>query len=148
MSHDGSIARWNHSSLAVNDLNLAVGFYTAAFGFEVLFSEDLVDEIELMTGSPGMRCRLAQLRVPGAGQTLELIEFRSPGSQALLPTGVGHGHVAFGVDDVPGWLQRLEELGARPLGSVASFDEGRAVYLQEPAGSVVELTEIDPEAVE
>jgi hypothetical protein len=101
-----------------------------------------------MTGVEGMRCRLAQLRVPRSRQTLELIEFLPPpGEESRSPTQVGHGHVAFAVDDLPEALADLKRLGAEPLGLTATFAEGRAVYLREPAGSIIELTEIDPESV-
>jgi predicted enzyme related to lactoylglutathione lyase len=139
---------WIHSSLPVDDLGRAVAFYQEAFGYTLMFDEELGPEIERMTGIEGMRCRLAQLRMPEDGHILELIEFRPPeGAEGSPPSAVGHGHVAFKVDDLDAEVARLRVHGAEPLGDAAGFAEGRAVYLREPAGSVVEITEIDPDSV-
>src|SRR5262249_6354813 len=105
-----------HTSLPVEDLDRAISFYTQAFGLEPIFIEELGLEIEQMTGVEGMRCRLAQLRVPGAEQTLELIEFTPPpNGESPGPTGVGRGHFAFAVDNLPAALARLTDIGAVPL---------------------------------
>jgi hypothetical protein len=35
----------------------------------------------------------------------------------------------------------MRALGAEPIGSVTQFEEGRAVYLTEPSGTIIELSE-------
>lgn len=141
-------ATWVHSSLAVSDLDVAVAFYMGAFGCEMAFHEELAAEIEAMTGVSGMRCRLAQLRMPRNHHVLELIEFHAPaGAEQRSPAAVGHGHVAFRAEDFDAALARVEAMGAERVGEVVPFPEGRAVYLREPAGSIFEITEIDPDAI-
>ncbi len=141
-------ATWVHSSLSIVDLDRGLEFYVEAFDAEVLFSETLSAEIAATTAIKGMRCRLAQVRFPASDHVLELIEFRpEPGDEEKPPTAVGHGHVAFQIDDLDVALGRVEALGAVRVGEVVSFPEGRAIYMREPAGSVFELTEIDPDAV-
>jgi catechol 2,3-dioxygenase-like lactoylglutathione lyase family enzyme len=135
------IPSWEHTSLSVSDLGQAIAFYRDAFGFEVVFEEGGMDaQIESIVGIAGLRCDLAQLRRPGTRHVLELIAFRSP-SDAPAPTRPGEGHVAFVAEDFDGALERLLWLGASQLGSVTAFAEGRSVYLREPSGSIVELSE-------
>jgi catechol 2,3-dioxygenase-like lactoylglutathione lyase family enzyme len=138
----GGAPTWEHSSLSVRDLDTAVAFYCQAFGFDVAFEERGMDAlIESVVGAPGLRCDLAQLRQPGTNHVLELIAFRQGEQEAGSPTHPGEGHVAFVVDDLDGTLERLRALGAEQLGLVTKFPEGRSVYLREPSGSIVELSE-------
>jgi predicted enzyme related to lactoylglutathione lyase len=53
--------------------------------------------------------------------------------------GIGRGHVAFRVRDLPAALAEVEALGARPLGEEVRFPTGSAVYAREPGGSIFEL---------
>lgn len=136
------MAHLDHASLAVEDLDRAVGFYTAAFGYELLFRDRQTDAIATLTGVPGMGCELAQLRNPQDGSVLELVRFEPPvGDAQAVPAFVDHGHVAFRVDDLESATADLLELGAVPLGGQVSFPTGRAIYLREPAGTVLELYE-------
>jgi catechol 2,3-dioxygenase-like lactoylglutathione lyase family enzyme len=137
-------ARLHHTSLGVRDLDASLGFYARAFGCTpTLVARDMTDLIRAMTGLAGLRCDLAQLRVPGSDHVLELVAFHDvpPGRADDAPVRAGHGHVSFAVDDLDAALARLEGLGARRVGAVTAFPDGRAVYLREPGGSVVELDE-------
>jgi catechol 2,3-dioxygenase-like lactoylglutathione lyase family enzyme len=132
--------RLNHCSLAVNDLDAAVGFYGDAFGFTVAFREDgITDLIRSVTGQDQLTCDLAILEVPGTETMVELIAFRSPGAAVdHRPPG---GHVDFTVADIEASMAAVEELGARPVGALTYFPEGPSIYYTEPGGSVFELTE-------
>ncbi|WP_320671365.1 VOC family protein [Patulibacter defluvii] len=137
--------RLAHCSLAVRDIDVAIGFYRAAFGAELAFSDrDMTDLIRPTVGLPDVRCDLAQLTLPGTRQQIELIAFRDvpPGREDEAPVRVGHGHVCFEVDDLDAALAHVGALGAVPVGEIVGFPEGRAVYVREPAGSVIELEEI------
>jgi catechol 2,3-dioxygenase-like lactoylglutathione lyase family enzyme len=132
----------DHLSLAVEDLDRALAFYGAAFGCELLFRDTQDAAIAALTGVPGLRCELAQVRSPGDGGVVELVAFDvPPGADESAPVRVGHGHVAFRVDALERSLAAVEALGARALGEVVTFATGRAVYVREPAGSVIELYE-------
>lgn len=125
---------WERTCLAVNDLGCALAFYRAAFGYEPVFeARGMRDQIESITGRPGLECDLARLRSPRSDHVLELIEFR----HGPVPAA----HVAFTVPDLERALREVERLGAERLGEVTAFVEGRAVYCQEPAGSIFELSE-------
>jgi catechol 2,3-dioxygenase-like lactoylglutathione lyase family enzyme len=136
--------RLTHAGFAVADLDAAVEFYRRAFGYEVAFEDrGMTDLIRHVTGLPGLRCDLAQLRRPGSDGLLELIAFRDVpyrGSHRA-PVRPGQGHVGFEVDNLDEVIGRLQALGASLVGDVTLFPEGRSVYLREPSGTVVELDE-------
>jgi catechol 2,3-dioxygenase-like lactoylglutathione lyase family enzyme len=132
----------DHASLSVDDLETALGFYEAAFGYRVLFRDTQAKAIAALTGVPGLRCELAQLRHPAGAAVLELVCFDVPaGAEDAGPVRVGHGHIAFRVADLSAALAAVMTLGARPLGETVTFATGRAVYAREPAGSIFELYE-------
>jgi catechol 2,3-dioxygenase-like lactoylglutathione lyase family enzyme len=133
----------DHASLSVDDLDAALRFYQRAFGYELLFRDRQSEAIAAITGVPGLRCTLAQLRHPHDGGVLELVAFEDvpAGAEDAAPVRTGHGHVAFRVADLDAALQSAQALGARALGETVTFATGRAVYVREPAGSVFELYE-------
>lgn len=142
-SGEAAVVIWEHSSLAVDDLDRALAFYRVAFGYELVFEDrGMTGLIERVAGLPGLECDLAQLRLPGSQHGLELIAFRNPCAvgRERPPTG----HVAFQVVDLDRALKVVRELGAEQLGEVTVFPEGRSVYCREPAGSVFELCEVRP----
>ena len=147
MTNEARARSWDHTSLAVTDLDDAIRFYESAFGFNVVFeARGLTSQAASITGPPGMNLDLAHLVSPLSPQRLELIQFsapESPMSDSLsnAPTTPGTGHLSFVVEDLDQAIATVKALGARQLGSVTSFAEGRSVYFMEPAGTVVELEE-------
>ncbi|MDX6592699.1 MAG: hypothetical protein QOJ13_1895 [Gaiellales bacterium] len=135
-----------HSGLVVHDLDASVTFFTDAFGYavdEVL--KGLSDEIADMVGVPDAKCDLVLLRPPTGRHRIELIQYTAgpnAASTSLSPTALGSGHVAFIVGSVREALERLELLGARPLGSVVDYPDGPAVYCRAPGGCIIELMEV------
>ncbi|MGE4250430.1 MAG: VOC family protein [Parvibaculaceae bacterium] len=136
---------WEHSSLAVDDMDTAVRFFHDAFGFEEIFSErGMAGQIESITGSPGMKCDLIQLRAPASRHVLELIAFTpADGKWApdALPVRPGASHVAFAVADLAAAMRAVEALGAVILGKLTKFDDGPAVYCRVPGGAFIELAQ-------
>lgn len=139
---------WEHSSLAVDDMETAVRFFRDAFGFEEIFSErGMAGQIESITGSPGMKCDLIQLRLPAGGHVLELIAFTPAGGKwapDALPVRPGASHVAFAVPDLAAAIRAVEALGAVVLGKLTKFDDGPAIYCRVPGGAFIELAETHP----
>ena len=139
---------WHHSSLAVTDIDRAARFYREAFGFEPVFEvRGMSRQIADITGLRDLRCDLMQLRAPVGDHVLELIAFAGDAVPAAgppeAPVRPGSGHVCFVVDDLDAALSRAQGHGARLLGTITAFEEGRAAYLIEPAGSVIELEQLD-----
>jgi catechol 2,3-dioxygenase-like lactoylglutathione lyase family enzyme len=137
-----------HAGLATRDLDASLAFYCSAFGYVVVFrDDDLKDMVARLTDSPGLAVRLAQIRRPGEAM-VELLEFRPVDLPADAPPracGDGHtpmGHLAFAVSDIDKALVDLRAAGARPMGDIVMFPEGRCVYCREPGGTVFELEEV------
>jgi catechol 2,3-dioxygenase-like lactoylglutathione lyase family enzyme len=131
----------DHVSLAVDDLDAAVGFYEAAFGFELSFRDTQTEAIVALTGVAGLRCALAQLLHPAGGAALELVCFDGPGAST---EGVGRGHLALRVRDLRSALAAVIAEGAWVLGEEVRFPTGSAIYAREPGGSTFELYEPGP----
>jgi predicted enzyme related to lactoylglutathione lyase len=148
MSTASTAWRWHHTSLAVTDIDQAVAFYQAAFGYEVLLLErEMTDRIQRIVGLAGLRCDLAQLRSPLSGHVLELIAFHDvpAGKETHGPTRAGAAHVAFQVQDLDRALREVQRHGAALIGEITRFPEGRCAYCREPSGTVFELQEAPPD---
>lgn len=135
---------WDHTCLAVSDLDRAVSFYQSAFGYEVVLENRGIRElIQQLVGLAGIRADLVQLRSPASGHILELIAFQGvpPGREDHGPTRPGAAHVAFRVKNIDFALEEVQKLGATLIGELTTFPQGRVAYCREPAGSVFELSE-------
>ncbi len=140
------VKAWHHTSLAVADLDKAVGFYVAAFGYRLAFEErGMTREIRRMTGRQCLSCDLAMLISPVSAQMLEIIAFKGAGRALSLPLPPGSGHIAFQVASLDRAASHVRGLGAEMLGEVTEFPEGRAAYFREPGGSFFELEELTDE---
>jgi catechol 2,3-dioxygenase-like lactoylglutathione lyase family enzyme len=138
---DLSRATLLHASLAVGDLPAAARFFRDIFGFEVAFeAAGMTHQIARMTGRAGLACDLMQLTRPGDGTGLELIAFR-PSPLADAPD-VPAAHVAFAVPDLDEALRQATGAGAKLLGEVVEFSEGRSAYVRVPGGATNELEEM------
>lgn len=137
---------WHHTSLTVHNLDRAIAFYQAAFGYELLFRDHHADKIARLAGLPGLRCDLAQMRSPLSGHVLEFIAFSDvpPGRDDHAPTRPGGAHLAFQVRDLDRALEEVRRHGAELIGDITHFDEGRCVYCREPSGTFFELEEVQP----
>ena len=138
---------WDHTSFSVTDLDAAIRFYESAFGFSVVFeARGLTKQAASITGTPGMEFDVAHLVSPLSPHRLELIQFSSTNIPASdnasnAPTMPGTGHLSFVVENLEHAIAAVQALGARQLGAVTTFAEGRSVYLMEPSGTVIELEE-------
>lgn len=138
-------ARLTHIGLCVSDLARSLRFYVDGMGFE---------EIGRMYTDEPDSGRI--LEVPGAGVELvylsrdgfriELIDFRQPGVETAgrRPVNlVGLTHLAFRVDDLEAWCDRLRSAGGTVLEPTASrFQTGnRGIMVVDPDGTRIELIE-------
>jgi catechol 2,3-dioxygenase-like lactoylglutathione lyase family enzyme len=132
---------WHHTSVVVADIDRAVSFYRDQFGFQVSLESRLAAQIQRLLALPDITCDLVQGYSPISGHVLELIEFSNvpAGADSRLPIWPGMAHLAFVVPDLQAAMRSLAEAGGRPVGQVAEFREGPAVYCWTPAGTVVEL---------
>jgi predicted enzyme related to lactoylglutathione lyase len=132
-----------HASISVTDIDVAQAFLCSMFGLRLdLDRVDITAAYGAMLGRPVSRCRLSQLSGAGAVVALELIEVMElssgPGAEPVLPPA----HFAFSSPDLDAAIVRAQALGARRLGAVAEFTEGRSAYLAMPGGGAIELEEL------
>ena len=136
---------WDHTSLAVRDLDQAIRFYHDVFGFEVTFEQrGMREQIQRITGLAGISCDLAQLRAAASRHTLELIAFHgvAPARSTHAPTTPGAGHIAFAVQDLERALALISAHGGRILGEVTQFEAGPGLYCRDPSGTFLELDQL------
>lgn len=134
-------ARVLHFSVCVDDLTRSVEFYRVAFGFRPsLPATDLGDAFAKMVGRPGVSARLAQLSHASRPEVLELIAIAGQPGAGAGPAPLAH--IAFQVTDLPAAIEAACAEGAKQVGEVVTFAEGRSAYCKEPGGSVFELEEL------
>ena len=141
-----------HTGFTVADLARSLRFYRDLLGFEVVAEQ--VAEAEYLgrvVGFPGVRIKMAFLRVPGDGHRLELLEYLThPGEPTPRETNrPGNGHICLYVDDLAALHARLAAAGvtfmSEPVDITAGVNKGaRAVYARDPDGFTVELLQRPP----
>lgn len=130
-------ARFAHSSFVVSDLQKASDVLSNVFGFRAVFGPvDVEQELGRITGRSCERCCLAQFETSGGDLTIELVQGSTSGTQGAVP------HLAFHVDDLDAALGQILSEGAKIMGEVVTFAEGRAAYVQVPGGLFIELEEL------
>jgi predicted enzyme related to lactoylglutathione lyase len=134
----------------VENLDRSVAFYRDGIGLgepATVRPFDPNPAIMKMGNTLGAQSRLAVLRVPGFSMGLELIEYkdidRKPAHPRFQDPGTGNLNVR--VKDLAAVAARLEKSGGHiltPGGLSAEIPSGpRAMFVQDPDGFVVELTQ-------
>ncbi len=141
----------HHAGMTVSDLDRALGFWRDALGMEtVVDQESRGGYFEAIVGEHDVVVRTHHLAFGGQGARVELFEFVSPsgGQHRSRPADVGFAHVCVAVDDgLDDLVARLLEAGgttATPEPVVIDRGAnagGRALYLRDPDGHVLELFE-------
>ncbi len=137
----------HHTGVHVSDLDRSIAYYTELIGLELELRREVDAEyVGRLVGHPGVRVRVAMLRVPDSEHRLELVEYRGVPSVALdpQPANPGGAHLNFLVDDVLGLHAAMIAGGHRtvsdPIQHVAGPNAGRwTVYAIDPDGVRIEL---------
>jgi predicted enzyme related to lactoylglutathione lyase len=133
---------WQHTSLVVDDVDLALDFYSSNFGYSrILEVRGMAEPIQSMLGLKEVTCDLIQAVSPIQEHVLEFIAFHNvpDGADERLPIWAGHCHVAFVVKDIAEALAAVKANGGVPIGEVTRFPDSLAVYCWDPAGTIFEL---------
>ena len=119
--------RFVHTNMRVRDIDASMRFYKA-LGFERRGKLQFEGAYNVYLG------------VPGDGDTLELTYNHDERTYEL---GTAYGHIAIGVDDLNGTLERLEEQGIEPEKPPYRVREGgsRIAFVRDPDGYRIELIE-------
>jgi len=141
------IERLDHINIVVSDLEKAKAFFLL-LGFQEDDSAELSgDWISSIVGLRDVRARYVALSLPGSNTHIELIEYRSPGSerdpQLSSANQIGFRHLALTVDDIAAEVRRLTEAGIKFLSSVQTYEKTgkKLVYFYGPDGILFELAE-------
>lgn len=138
---------FDHVTLVVTDL-VAAEQFLGVLGFErdkavVVSGQTMADYM----GIPGWEADHVTLVLGGAPlrQEVQLLRFHRPAAEIDEGSGClarsGFNHVCFRVEDLDDTLQRFAALGHSPRNTVMDFHDRRLVFLDGPAGVVVELAE-------
>lgn len=139
-------ARLTHIGLCVADLERSLHFYVDGMGFEEIgrMTTDEPDSGKILE-VPGAAVELVYLARDGF--RIELIDFARPGvdtpAQRRPVNQVGLTHLAFRVDDLDAWGERIRRAGGTVLDHTASrFATGnRGIMAVDPDGTRIELIE-------
>src|SRR3990172_4920576 len=132
-----TVQRINHVAIVVDDIDSALGFWRDGLGLEVTHVEDV----------PSQESIVAFL--PTGDSEVELVKPTSPdGSVArfLSRRGPGIHHICFEVDDLLGFLDRLQELGVRLVNTEPVVGTGGKliafIHPESTQGVLVELYQL------
>ncbi len=135
----------HHTSFTVADLDKSVAFFRD-LGLELLFVREVyADYFDQIVGIQGCEVRAALLRVPGSAHHVELFQYLNPVGEPVNPQPCDPGsvHLSLLVDDLPALYGRLRDRAAfvsAPVEITAGPNSGgRAVYVRDPNGVLVEL---------
>jgi catechol 2,3-dioxygenase-like lactoylglutathione lyase family enzyme len=144
-----TVRRFSHVGLCVRDLARAHAFYVHGLGFR---------ELSRLTTGGGETSRLLGLArvelevvyLERDGFRLELLHYRSPGSEAASAVRAmnlrGLTHLSLAVRELDATLASLEALGGRALldSRIESRElASRAIFVLDPDGTRIELVEGD-----
>lgn len=133
-------ARFAHASLMVDDVAMSAAFLTEVLGFRTAFGPvEIGSALSDMTGTACGETNLIQLEQQD-GITVEVISSAGVAGAGQFRPPVAH--IALVVTDLDTALRQATEAGARLLGKVTAFAEGRSAYLREPGGAVIEFEEL------
>jgi glyoxylase I family protein len=142
----------HHTGLTVSDLDRALGFWCEALGGRLIFRQEREGGyFAAIVREPGARVMMAHLELEPGGHRVELFQFATPpaGSHRLRPADVGFAHICVATDDLDPLLARLEAAGGERMSDPVEIDGGvnaggRAVYVRDPDGHVVEVFQQRP----
>ena len=115
----------DHVNMKVKDLEKSVRFYAGLFGFETR-QESNPNKADLPSKIIG-------------NDTVKLCMYEVPD---MSPDG-GIAHFGFSIANFDETIRRCKEFGAEVLyGGVVNWESSRSVYIVDPSGYEVELSEI------
>ena len=137
----------DHVGLTVVDLDAAIAWYVAVFGFEVLQGPDVIggdeERVRDIFGPEVADFRIAYLG-SGTGPRLQLFEFTKPAverrDESFEYWRTGISHIGLGCADVAEAVARLEAHGGRRRSAIHGALPGPVYcYCEDPDGNVIEL---------
>ena len=135
-----------HSGFTVADVRRTAGFFRDCLGFAV--TDPRTAPTAALSQIVGIEGAVAEIIfVSAPGHTIELLQYRSPGSAtttAPRPCDIGFAHLSLLVDDVRTAAQAAAAYGfmatpAMPLLSTGPFAGRHVTYLRDAHGFTLEI---------
>lgn len=140
-----------HTNLIAKDWHRLAEFYINVFKCEPVYPErDLAGNwVDKLTQITNVNIRGIHLRLPGynnEGPTLEIFEYNIENSDSITHkiNNYGFGHLAFHVEDVNEYVEKVIQAGGKKYGEIISnMVTGvgllTAVYVTDPENNIIEL---------
>jgi catechol 2,3-dioxygenase-like lactoylglutathione lyase family enzyme len=137
-----------HHGMTVASIDAALGLFVGVLGFTPSERIELDEEFSAgVTGVEGARISVVFVETPGLA--VELLSYAGTADRPVhrpRPCDPGAAHLALYVDDLDAVAAAAEGAGWRLAGSVMPITTGprkggRAAYLTDAGGSVVELVQ-------
>lgn len=143
------IRKAHHTGFTVRSLERSIAFYRDLLGFELVFQwNPKAPYLGELVGYPDVDMHSAIMRIPNSDVSLELLEYRGiPQTAVDMANGnIGNGHIAFYVDDLESFYERLTKNGVKSVSApvtptIGPNRGGKAVYMIDPDGFRIELIE-------
>ena len=145
-----NIKQIDHTGITVSNIENSVKFYRDVMGFKLLSPpSELVDdraESIALTGEEGAITRVCTMEICN-GSVIELLEFTAPKSEVTEPMPMytlGKHHIAYQVDNLDTWIDRLKSAGVEFTSEpVKAWEDNMNswVMCKDPDGIMIELVE-------
>lgn len=124
--------RFLHTMIRVGDLERSLRFYTDVLGMQLLRRKDY----------EGGRFTLAFVGF-GPEDTHPAIELTHNWDTTSYDLGDGFGHIALGVEDIHGTVERIRQAGGKVTREPGPMKHGTTViaFVEDPDGYKIELIE-------
>jgi catechol 2,3-dioxygenase-like lactoylglutathione lyase family enzyme len=140
-----------HALHATNNVDDTLAFYTTLFGIEGKVTPFENPNVQYLTDAPGVKLRIAMVRLPGRGFNFELTEFtnvpRTPAQPSVVDSGAPHMKIL--VRDLRPVLEAADKLNVvvvtrsgAPARVRLSLGEVDAILLRDPDGYLVQAIQV------
>lgn len=135
-----------HTGIVVENLDRSIAFYCNLLGFKIAKQQREKGEyISKILGLTDADIITVKLTSPD-GQMIELVKYDSHDGQSRNKNiyDIGISHLAFGVDDLNAFMQRLLESGIKFISEPALSPDAyaRVAFCYSPEKTLIELVEV------
>lgn len=139
-----------HTNIITDDWKRLAEFYVTVFECQPLYPErDLQGEwLERATSVKDAHLKGIHLKLPGFDETrptLEIFQYNKTENGSMpQPNRIGYGHIAFRVDDVQKYLDKVLQNGGSRIGEIVKAEVSNVgtltlVYAKDIDGNIIEL---------
>lgn len=146
------IKKFDHVNIVTKDIKKCIEFYTEVFGFVVKLNTSLNGEwFNSLTFGEDSDATCCFLELTDSSFRIEVLEYKNPKSvleeeDHNLNT-IGLRHMAFEVDDIDGFIEKLEKNGAKRISEIVQVPLSilptgkRLCYIKAPDDVIIELAQ-------